>query len=730
MVTIYRPEEPKVGGTTRLDSYTPNNGAIYNQMSQVEASLGKFIQDQAQEAFNKNDANFKDIQYNTATIKAREEFSAAYMKKMEEIKAAKGNVDLKTLPAEIKKLSEDINAKYAGSILDQGVRTAAERDFNHFTINKGLEAVATATRLQEQEAAKLDAEAIDMAELDGDLAALNSAVNRSIAAGRMMPSEGRKVIERVTKKLEIEQQKADIREFSDSIQDDPVLASKFADMKYSEAESLGIDLDTFDKMRKIASVQNKANIEKASREEQDKERLISENQKAVYADLGIRILERKATEADLYTAEAIGSINKQQLKSLLKQKKSEDSKENKFNKLTDALNAGDNVSIDFTDEDISNHFKKRVKDKEASIEAPLNLEEKAKMADEYNSPVNYLKDDIVYNFKDGDSEQALRAYDLLTVKKSKALDKMSKEDRAALSLASTLAVEHGIPVSRAIEISKENVYNKDTARVKTLEDRFTDIEEFKDKNIDSTIRNMFGLINSPVDKGIETLKEVSPALGGLADYTPRILRVSTPFGLGDKAIQPETISKFKSALKEFYVATNGDLPSAIKAFKDSVSTTYGVTEFNESKGYIDDTEQFMYMPPEMAYPRATSSELKADFIEYLDGKLPEGVTADQVKIGSDRLTAAAGPNGASYNLYYIDNKGLVQVLKNKNNQPLRWRPNYESIVTSSRAKVIEEANIEALENTAKRKALSKTNLVSDYRFNADRVKDILEGENE
>lgn len=184
-------------GPSRLNLDAGDTGAIQQNISAIQIQEGQRIQQLAEKYFNETDNIFKDGQYNEAVMGATKEFNAAYQERLSNIRDGKGNVNIKDIPADIDKLSQDILQKYTRNILDPGVNQRVSNQFGYYTLNKGIEAMSAAAAAQEKFARQsfesnyadtLELVKSDPAQAETHIAVLEEQMQSGISKGYLNPT--------------------------------------------------------------------------------------------------------------------------------------------------------------------------------------------------------------------------------------------------------------------------------------------------------------------------------------------------------------------------------------------------------------------------------------------------------------------------------------------------------------------------------------------------------------
>ena len=124
---------------------------------------------------------------------------------------------------------------------------------------------------------------------------------------------------------------------------------------------------------------------------------------------------------------------------------------------------------------------------------------------------------------------------------------------------------------------------------------------------------------------------------------------------------------------------------AKQAAADKMQEQYGISEINESKGLINDREEYTFLPPEKTDnafikkvgPEVIREQIESDFKDLL----PEGVEPARLKVEGDLQTAneVNQNKDRSWKVYFTDKNGNKQYIVNDKKEALRYRINKRAV---------------------------------------------------
>lgn len=694
MAKITQAGEGRSSTDARIDSRGPTfNLRGAQSIGQQEKQLGREIENLGEAYFKTAQKSLRDSSYNDAISTATLELNKRYQERLSQAFDKNGNPTFANIDKDIQQISKDIQEELAVKLTDPEVKAKFDLSFNNMVTNKRLQGQGQARRQHMAYAQSSLNKAlnsyVEAAGQDEDsninmyAGQVNQAIEDAVQNGVLAPDVAETLKQEYIDSIRV----AANQKFID---ENPEAAEKYI---AQGAEAIGVSKKKQQELDRIAKAAVRDEKRLIKKQSADIRKKVKAQQEATMADLEIGILKGTVGEEDIETAvnsnmdinglvanlhpqvgqelanENPTNITQKQrvrlIKQIQKQIVEEEAKAVKAQEIDAARESGIKLSSTFKPKDIKERYDADIeqisKTDENGVKVPPTLLEKAGVAITYNAPLEDFTNDIKFGIRNSTGDQAedvLRAYNVVKNKQPAAIDKLPKKDRAIVSMANMLVNHTNISPNDAFEIARERhaASEKSDIRIER-EDEFKKVDAFKPAKVEATIKDLYNL--------------------------------DSFIGFGGKALQPGVKARFQNLLREAYVLT-GDEDAAKEMLKDMTAHTYGVSEFNEIPGVLDDTERFMFMPPEKAYPGVPPEALKNNLKEGIKAFLPEGVNPDQVGINSDELTRSTGDK-VTYGLFYIDDKGREITVTDQNGIPLRWEPDYMDLIKKQTEEAITEA---------------------------------------
>lgn len=304
-----------------------------------------------------------------------------------------------------------------------------------------------------------------------------------------------------------------------------------------------------------------------------------------------------------------------------------------------AISSGDMLS-EFSNKQIDDHYQNIVKGlSQDGNYGSVPLEKKVEVASAYQGPVDSLSKEIEYGVKSGNPEKvknAVVAFEKLNSNNKLALSSITKDTKLT-SYISALGSMYKVTNDfspEMIQKTYDSIYKVDAKTRKHRQEEFYGNSDFSDTGIKSTIAEMY-----PGGDGYFTAE----------DYVP------------------DTVVNMVKPLYEKAYMESGDAQVAKQTVLKQTENLIGHSGVNRVSRWGADPGTIMAVPPEFI-TGLPPEKLRSALNQELAGKIPEGLTADQILIGSDDLTLDQAKRGQhpSYYLYYLDSNGDEQLL------PQRW----------------------------------------------------------
>lgn len=692
MPEISRPKVQTAVQSSRLSTSQPVGGAI--AVGQAQQNLGNLQASMANEFFQAAQKSFKESIYNDAISESTQKMNRAYEERLSQRTDKDGNPTYMSLGNDIEAIAKQIQEDQRNRIIDPDAAKKFDADFTRYKNSKVNQSFAAARQQHiDYSRASLgnSLQTIQEEAAKGGIPNINDAIHQANTAIANAAQGGVLSQQEAEQQMDVVTANIRVGAYSRFIDTNPM--EGLAELQKS-SEELGISENEHRKLTKYAKAAVRDQQVAAQRIQREQEKAIREQQALVTGEMELGIIKDTIGEREIEEQEDLGNITPSQRIKLLKQlERRRQSKEKEAivgGQIDDVLEAGTSLH-DFSSKQVKEHYLARVKaasptDESTGESKPISMGEKAKIAAEYTRPISSFQNELEFNLKHGDPEaalDALSATSFVEKKQSVALERMDPKSRAIAGMAISIIENTDTDANRAIEIARQSVLDKDDTILKERSANFSSIKEFQRKNMKETVKELFDL--------------------------------DSTFGFGGKELAPGTAERMRDMLRQAYLQT-GDSKAAMRTVKQQVQNTYGVSEFNEKKGIFDDTEIFMFMPPEKAFPGVPVEELKADLSQSLEDWLntvnpeqdPQGLTQadlttmnailteDSVRIQSDELTRA-NPNQISYSLYTVNEFGQEIPLIDQNGQPLRWSPDYKGLANKKIQAGVESARMKRQE---------------------------------
>lgn len=748
MPKIKLPEERANTANARLDTNVPIGGALMIAEKQKEA--GKQIAAMGKQYFNIAAESISDALYNNNISQATLEFSQQYNERISKKVDDKGNPTYTTLESDIDKIADNVQMKY-GMLGDVNAKNKFSKTFGDLYVNKKLQAskearnqhmdyskavlgksinnfmeaavkdngnnvdlynanidqlvndsikngilsVDQAAQLKNQSQNKLNRIKTDstVGNLDAAIQSKDETVIQGLINGTAedfgLPHTSFKGLRSLakTKQKEINDDKLEIAVSSlkDKLEANPDLAIGFTEMSEEEAIAAGFNPDLKKDLNKFADSWYRNYIKDEINRTKEEEKAIKNAQHDATTALKLANVEGKLTSADVYEAAAAKKINPDQqlelLGALKKQEKVEARQSVVNQEIDTAIQRGDSLTQNFSDKDLQRKLNEEAiriagVDEQGKPKPP-QLNDLIQASASYNVPFkelnNRLGNTIKYSTNSKEVDQVIQAYDSIKQTNPITLESMSTKDIAALELTRDMIVMGGMKHDEALQHSRKLIYDTKDSDIEARKIKFNKEPAFKPTDIDNTIKDIFGL--------------------------------DSTLGFGGKDLSPVAKDYLKEALKDAYVNGDGNPETAKKTVAAKNARLFGVSEMNETPGYIDDTEQFEYLPIEQQYPAiyqkygidAFKEQLRTDWAT----DLPEGVPVENLRIRGDDLSRTPN-NPASWRVTYVDpTTGIEVPLVDKKDPRKLARFKFDPKQYEEQRDRSKQTNFEAIANTAR-----------------------------
>ncbi len=647
---------------------TLNQGA--KEIGSTAAQFGQSIVQQGQQYFSEAKGAIDDAKLNTAYASASVEFSKAVQDRMSHPYDQNGNPTFGTLSSDIGQMGNDIMSKYSQTIGDPQTNRRFTDQFTSLVTGHTISSLSTARNQQ----------------MDYSAASLNKVLGSTVQNGLQdtrdkLPfhySTGLTAINNGLKNGYLTAQQAQEQEdqlrtnlFKGSLsaqnRNDPNGVAALLNNKSND------QLNITQTERMELEKQNQASLrDQAIREKQivtQQQQAIKEKQNFNAGELELSLLQGKAGESDIMSRYQQGDISHDQyvksMEGYVKATEGNLKTGQTLKAMSNDMQQG-KVLSNYSEKDIDTHYTRRL-----SVLKDPEITDKAMVASDYKAPVQAFSKELSLTAQTGspqDIAKAAKAYDYTVNKQPVVVSKMNAQDRAFYATVNEQLQYTTNNQDQVINNAKQRIYGQ-KEDAKNLNDvNFSKQTEFKPENIAGTINSAMGMNHI----------------------------------YGNDKVSPDLQYHLQSLLKQAYRET-GDVKSAQRMLKDETSGIVGVSEVNnpESNTLIRDNlmtgevkgkskSVLMFAPPDKVYDQYTPQELRQDLNKQVSGiKLPDGVSADDVSLGSDELTRRSphgiGQDGkatTSYNMYYTKDGVQHPVLDSNTGQPLRWLPNVEDISKS------------------------------------------------
>lgn len=320
-----------------------------------------------------------------------------------------------------------------------------------------------------------------------------------------------------------------------------------------------------------------------------------------------------------------------------------------------ALDAGDVLS-EFSPQQIDDHYTNRLRTLSPDGSTKVGINEKIMLAEQYKGPVPTFVRNLEMDVASGDPEKIKEAvYAYNKIQSSNPLVFSGVKDKKWTAYMSALTdsykyTEGGLEPER-IQSIKDSIYNVDGRTAKKRTNEFSTESKFSKDNIKETIAEMY-------EDGDTWLA-------------------------GPDSVSDDVVNMLRPMLLDAY-RTTGDASSALATVANQTKYLVGHTSVNDTERFGINSGSIMAAPPEKILAgKASAAEIRANINADLVGKLPEGISPDQVFVGSDDVTISQARNKQmpSYYLYYTDKNGDEILL------PDRWKYDASSAASIEQSRV-------------------------------------------
>lgn len=579
-----------------------------------------------------------------------------------------GNPTFDKLTDDVGSLGNSVRDEILKSIQDPQVRDRFVQTFNSDIVNKQISSLSVARGQKQQYVKNSISSGID--------SLIQQAGSDNSANTKFYINE----IDKLTKQAEMsgalnydsaqnlrDQARGQIvdAQYTNLINSDPQQALQI--LSSSTSSELGVSDKLHQNLLEKAQAAHESQVSRDLLQKINDDYAISEQQNISESQIKLGIQDGSMDTKDIVNARQKGVITEDQYNSL--QKYNANKTQDKFFKsktnlgISTAVASGKPAS-DFTSSQVGDHYKQRVAMLTPEGQS-LSLAQKASVAEQYKVPVKPLQHemefDLLRNDGNGDVATTVQVFDQLVKESPETLQGMDSDAMALAAITSNYMEHTSLSPQDALGRAKAQLTSLDTPEGQQNLKSFRKEDAFNE-DIDSTIQDMYD-------------------------------------GWLGKTIDPEARASLKELYKDAYIKT-GDTKSSIKLVKAQTAALFGQSEFNEEKGFFNDKETLMFLPPEKMFPGFNAGQLKDNLKMSLDSiQLPEGISQDNVQIQSDSLTRLSG-QPISYGLYYRNQYGEKMPVTDENGIAQRWAPDPEKEQQQKRQQQVQDLSAQAQQEAA------------------------------
>lgn len=720
------PETNLPGQTPRIDVNAPVGGAqsIANVVKQTGQQLEALGKQYMNTAYN----SIQDTYANQSSSKATLEFTQRYNERINQKVDKNGNPTYATLEKDIDEIANDVRMKYGAFLTDPNTKGRFNNHFDSLYVNKKIQASneARAQHLDYSRAAISSSisDYIDAAEKDNGnnselyRANIESTITDGLKSGVLDFSEAEKLRSSARNSIKSVRDKATIDSIRSQVEADPegfgstvlgksaeelgidgskkkaldaevrkaqVVKKKeietarvesllsnisnsgrkaLEDFQATPAEQLGMTEIEKRKLTNLGQAAVKDAEEKVQREEAEIKRQQKDyfNQNELLLKIGIK--KEQLGSADIEEAKLTGKIDDAAYLSLLeyndKGSKAKSAEIAKNEQIDQAITEGVPLLDRFEPKDIEKRVSSAANDIAGKDEQGNQINPTAsnmlQAAASYQVAYKPLADKMSNLIRLGSPESAKEVadnYDEIAEFNPQTLELMKEEDIAAIEYFKDSYNKGGMTVEDALKTARELIFNPKDPEKKAVKAKLKDEVALKPDNIGATVADMYGL--------------------------------SGRTRFGTYSVEPMSKQYLEDSLRSAYLATNGDLDKAKEVVKKKNGKLFGISEINETKGIINDTEQFMYLPPENVYGeyvrRHGTKLLRQDIENTFKDDLPAEIDPSNIRVRGDYLSrpsdiTKAKTSDYSWAVYYVEpTTGIERRLLDPKDPKkfLRWR---------------------------------------------------------
>jgi len=642
------------------------------QLGQQEAALGSQIAQQGVEYFNKGIKAVSETIYNIAQSNAVKEYNKQASAHVSQALSRQSQPEGKyvqsarysapgTLAGELDGISKGVVKQYSEAVQDPVAKEKMSRSLGELNTNHKVMANAQERNMQIDNSTSALTDALDTDIQSGLIDSPDNIgfyasqgldrIQAGVQAGTIDPIQAAKMGDKLRSGLFLGSlQVANQRDPNSVAQ---LLSSKTAD----ELNLTSIEYDNLNKQNKFA-LQDQNTLNKLQYKAQaEVEQAQSQLAKSSLSD---SITKGEAHTAQIVEAYDKGKITFKQYSELAEQYTKTNVKVDKTwqtrTNLSADMQAGSNLSS-FSAGEIDDHYQNRLRSLSPDGSTNVPIGDRIALAAEYKGPVQSLARGLQADIEGGSIkkiEEAVFAYNKLQSVNPLVLSGI--KDKKFTAYVSALSnsykyTSEGLSTEN-IQRIKDSVYNVDVKTEKQRRNGFNEESDFSNDNIKATIAN---------------------------DIYPE----GNPWYRGPDQVADQVVDMIKPLLRDAYMAT-GDVAAAKEMVANQTKTLVGYSEVNTVPRFGIDANTIMALPPEVVLSgRATAMEIRASINAEVADRLPDGVTPDQVLVGSDDLTVAKfkQKGNPSYYLYYMDADGHEVLL------PDRWKYDNASEARTQNARV-------------------------------------------
>jgi predicted chitinase len=623
------------------------SGASASALGAAAVEVGRSIQQVGTEITNKATTALNTAVYTDKISKATLEFEKRLNDRLLKTVDENGNPNFDTLVTDIGEIGRNVQDEIGATIFNSDVKSEFNNSLTKYTTNKQILGFSQQRTLALDYMKNSLSSGLDnlVTSAIGDDASNNQfyfdkidkILTSAVGSGFLTSDQVNKARSAATEKILVGQ-------YSALIEASPSQALEL--LKSATAAELGVSDDVKDDLLVQADVAKKSSQLEGAQKEHKESGETAANNAAAEAELRNGIKTGQHTEADIARAFLQKRITSGQAAKLFKEKKELTLADINTQIIKDQINValidGRSLVDVATPAQIDNHYKEAVTRVTPEGMVP-SMETMAKIAAVYKFPLSSMKKAIESATKSGSDEEAaeaLKAFEYLQIQNPIAVDGLSAQTLAALSLAKTLSANTMLSDTAAMKQARATVFIDDDKVKESRAANFNKEDAFKSDKINSTILSMLG------GSGI--------------------------FGFGDKYISAQDNVIIGDMLKSAYVLS-GDVDGAKEMVKAQLAATFGESKLNATKGFLDDTEQLMFFPPDKVFPEINPDDMRLDLENDVKSLLPEGIDPASVFVASDQLTVQSGVP-VTYGVYYLDKFGVEVPVTDANGAVKRWAP--------------------------------------------------------